>query len=105
MVTKLKEKYQRYFPILKYYRLGATVAITNETAKKSENTVFRSKQKTSKVPANIITGFKVTKKVRFMFSRPKYIRKGRCHVFSGYKTRNTVPFIFLDCKLKKDSYG
>ena len=40
-----------------------------------------------------------------MFSRPKYIKNGKCYVFSGYKERNNVPFVFLECKLKKDRCG
>ena len=73
--------------------------------KKSENNVFRSKQKTNGVPTNIIIGVKARKKVRLMFSRPKYIKNGKCYVFSGYKERNNVPFVFLECKLKKDRCG
>ena len=50
--------------MLKCYKIGATDAITNQTAKKSDNNVFGSKQTTNKVPTNIITPFKVRKKVR-----------------------------------------
>ena len=50
--------------MLKCYKIGATDAITSQTAKKSDNNVFGSKQTTNKVPTNIITPFKVRKKVR-----------------------------------------
>ena len=31
--------------------------------------------------------------------------KGKCHVFSGYKQRNKVCLVYLECKLQKDRYG
>ena len=80
--------------MLKCYKIGVTDAITSQTAKKSDNNVFRSKQTTNKVPTNIITPFKVRKKVRLKFLRPKYIKKRKCYVFSGYKERNKVLLFF-----------
>ena len=31
--------------------------------------------------------------------------KGKCYVFSGYKERNKVLFLFPECRLQKDRYG
>ena len=73
--------------------------------KKGKIAYLRSKQTIKKIETNIITGFKFKKKVRLMFSRPKYTMKGKCYVFSGYQERKRVPFVSLECTLQKDRYG
>ena len=105
MVRKLKERYERCFSRLKCNKIGATNGITSQAAKKRKNYVFRSKKTTNKVPPNMITGLQVGKKIRLMFWRPEYIMKGKCYVFSGYKERNKVLFLFPECRLQKDRYG
>ena len=66
---------------------------------------LRSKQTIKKIETNIITGFKLKKKVRLIFSRAKYIMKGKCYVFSDYQEIKRVPFLSLECTLQKDRYG
>ena len=46
----------------------------------------------NKVPPKTFRGFKVTKKVRLMFSRRKDRIKGKRYVFTGYKKTMKVPF-------------
>ena len=31
--------------------------------------------------------------------------KNKCDVFNGYKQRNKVRLVYLECKLQQDSYG
>ena len=40
-----------------------------------------------------------------LFRRPKDRMKCKCDVFSGYKQRNKLCLVYLECKLQQDSYG
>ena len=40
-----------------------------------------------------------------MFSRPKNNMKDKYYVFSDYKQRNMMCFVYLECKRQQDSYG
>ena len=40
-----------------------------------------------------------------MFWRPKDSMKCKFFVFSGYKLRNKVCLVHLECKLQQNSYG
>ena len=42
-------------------------------------------------------GFKVRKKIRLIFCRPKDSMNGKCYVFSDYKQTNDVRFLYLEC--------
>ena len=45
---------------------------------------------------DLFRGYKVTKKVRFMFGKPNESMKRKCYVFSSYKQRNNVCVIDFD---------
>ena len=47
----------------------------------------------------------VRTKVRLMFWRWNDSMKGKYHVFIGYKQRNKVCLVYLECKPQKDRYG
>ena len=104
MVRKLKAKCISCFWRLKCKKIIAN-AIRSWTTKNRRNSVFRSKEKTNKVPPNIFRDSEVRKKLRFMFWRPNDSMKGKCYVFSGYKQRNKLCLVYLECKLQQDSYG
>ena len=40
-----------------------------------------------------------------MFSEPKKCMKGKCLVFKDYKQKNKVCLVYLEFKLRQDSYG
>ena len=67
--------------------------------------VLRRKQTIENVPAKILRGFDVIKKVRLSFSRPKDNMKEKCYVFSGYKQINKVSLMYFECKHQEDRYG
>ena len=70
----------------------------------SRNNVFKRKQRRNKVPPKIFRGFEVRKKTRLMVWKQKDTMKSKCYVFSGYKQRNKVFLVYLECKLQEDSY-
>ena len=39
-----------------------------------------------------------------MVWKQKDTMKSKCYVFSGYKQRNKVFLVYLECKLQEDSY-
>ena len=57
-----------------------------------------------KQTTNIFRDFKVSRKIRLMFSRPKGSMKGKCYVCSGYKQRNNVCLLYLECKMRQERY-
>ena len=65
----------------------------------------QQKQTTKKVLPNRFWCFQVKLRVLLMFRRPKDRIKGKCYLFSGYKMRNNVWVMNLECKLNQDSYG
>ena len=67
--------------------------------------IFRDTETTNKVPLKIFRGFEVKEKKRLMFWRPKHSMKGRYYLFSGYKQRNNVCLVYLECKVKEDRDG
>ena len=75
-----------------------------QVPKNSRTNVITSKQTTNKVAPNIFRRFKVTKKVRLGFRNSKDSMKSKCYDFSGYKQRNNVNLVYLECKLQQDSY-
>ena len=85
-------------------KIGPTGPL-NLKYKNSRQNAFRSKQKTSKVPRNIVRHFEVKTKARLMFQRPKHNMKGKCYVFSSYKRRNNVCLVHLEWKLQQHRYG
>ena len=53
------------------------IKLEKKKKKKKKKNVFRTKQTTNKVSANIFRGCKVMANVRFMFWKPKYSLKGK----------------------------
>ena len=53
-----------------------------------------------KVLHNIFRLFEVRKKVRLMFWKPKDSMKAKCYVFSDYKQRNKLCFLYSECQLQ-----
>ena len=49
--------------------------------------------------------FEVRKDVPIDVVKGKRIMKEKCYVFAGYKQRNNVWLIYLECKLQQDRYG
>ena len=88
-----------------WYKIGATDVIITLTAKNSRNNVFRRKQTANKLLPKIFRGLEVRRKGKFMFSTTKDSMKGKYYVFSGYKQRNKVFLVYLDCKHQQDRYG
>ena len=43
--------------------------------------------------------------VQLMCLRRQNTIKGKCYVFSGYKQQNKAGLVYLESKLKQDSYG
>ena len=72
--------------------------------KKNKNIVLRSPLTTKKVPSKMFRGFKVRKKVRLMFSRPKDSMKGKRSVLRSHKQRIKVLMVYLERKLQQYSY-
>ena len=58
-----------------------------------------------KVSPNIYGRFEIRRKVRWIILRLKDSMKSKCDVFSGYKEGNKVFFVYLECKLNRDSHG
>ena len=55
----------------------------NLNQKNSRKNACKSKQKTKKVPRNIVRRFAVKRNVRLMFERPNDSMKGKCSVFGS----------------------
>ena len=49
--------------------------------------------------------FRNNKKDTIHVSKRKDSRKGKRYVFNGYKQRNKVWLVYLECKLLEDTYG
>ena len=73
--------------------------------RKTKNKVFWRKQKTNNVPPKIFRSFVVRKNIRLMYWRPNSSMIGKSHVFSDWKQRSKVCFLFFECKLEQDMYG
>ena len=65
----------------------------------------QKKEKKKNVPHNIFPRFEVRKKVQLIIWRLKDRIKGEFNVFSGYKRRNKIFPLSLECKLQHDSHG
>ena len=55
-------------------------------------------------PRNVIRCLKVKKKIRLLFSKKNKKFKGKYYVFSGYRKRNNVRFMYLEPKLQQYSW-
>ena len=99
---RLKRKREGCFSRWKCNRIAVSDPITSWTSKTSINKLLRSRQTTKKVPPNIIRGFKVRKKVRLMFWRPKHSMKGKSCAFNHSKQRNKLSLAYLQRKLPQD---
>ena len=66
---------------------------------------LEAKKQQTRYHRNNFRGFEVRRKVRFIFSMPKETLKGKDCPFCGYKQRNQVCFVDLQCQLEEHSYG
>ena len=102
----LKAKFEQCFKRWKWKKIRATDTIKCWTKKEPRKNLFRKKQTTNKVPANILRGAEVKKKkLRFMFWTPKDSRKPKWNVYSSYKQRHKIGLLYLEFKLREDKYG
>ena len=70
---------------------------------KTANDVFTSKQTKTELSCKFPEILK-KKKARLIFLGPKEHMKGKCYVFSAYNERHKVCYMYLECKLREDSY-
>ena len=84
--------------------MGAAYAKQVKLQKTIRNNVFRGKQATKKITLIIFRALEVRKKVRLIIWTPEDTMKGKCYVFSGYKKKNKVCLVDVECKLQEDSY-
>ena len=73
--------------------------------KKHRNNVFRSKETTKNAPTNIFIGFQGKKKATIDVFMAKSNMKHKCSISNFYKQRKKVSSVYLECKLKEDSYS
>ena len=87
-----------------HMRFWTVMQLQVKRQKNSANNISTSKKTRKKRPPKVFGGFEGRKKVQLMFSRPKNNMKGKCYSFSDYKQRNKVCLVYLECKLRQDSY-
>ena len=105
MVRNLKTKYEWRFCILKCKKIDHADAIISEAATNTGNNVFSRKHTPNKASRNIFRDLKPGEKVRLVFWRAKKSMTGKCYVARGYKQRNQVFLLYLECNREQHTYG